>query len=110
MGLLNSLFGAIGGGSSEEIPENCILIDVRSPGEFASGYIAGSVNLSLGGCSQSDVKYACSDLDANIVVYCASGMRSASFKGLLDGLGYKNVTNAGGISSVAMRTGKQIIR
>ena len=110
MGILNSLFGALSNNSPKEIPENCILIDVRSPGEFASGYIPGSINLPLGGCSEADVKMACADLNTPIVVYCASGMRSASFKGALDGLGYKNVTNAGGISSVAMSTGKQIIR
>ena len=109
MGLLNSLFGALSNNSPEEIPEGCLLIDVRSPGEFASGYLEDSINLPLG-CSQSDIQAACKDLDATIVVYCASGMRSESFKNQLESLGFKNVTNAGGISSVAMKTGKRVLR
>lgn len=109
MGLLNSLFGALSNGASQEIPENCMLIDVRSPGEFASGYLEDSINLPLG-CSQGDIQGVCKDLDAPIVVYCASGMRSESFKSQLESLGFRNVTNAGGISSVAMRTGKRVLR
>ncbi|MFC5398378.1 rhodanese-like domain-containing protein, partial [Undibacterium jejuense] len=45
-----------------------------------------------------------------IVVYCASGARSASAKNNLIKLGYDNVSNGGAVASLALKLQKQIYR
>ena len=49
MGIFQSIFGS--GTSSEEIKEmianGAVIIDVRTPGEFQGGHVAGSKNIPL---------------------------------------------------------------
>lgn len=94
---------------NKNIPKDCILIDVRSPTEFATGHIEGSINLPLG-CDLSQMIGTCPNTDANILVFCASGMRSSTFKTLLEQQGYKHVINGGGVGTVALTLNKPIIR
>lgn len=60
---------------SSLLSPSTLVIDVRSPAEFASGHLDGAVNLPLdrlaGLCAQ-----ALPDHQADIVVYCAAGGRS----------------------------------
>jgi rhodanese-related sulfurtransferase len=66
-----------------------MLVDVRTTGEYADGFIAGAVNIPLQELTQHlDLL---PDLEANIVVYCGSGHRSAIAMTSLNLLGYKNV-------------------
>ena len=61
---------------SSLLSPSTLVIDVRSPAEFASGHLEGATNLPLdrlaGLCAQ-----ALPDRQADIVVYCAAGGRSA---------------------------------
>jgi len=68
------------------------LVDVRSPGEFASGHAPDSVNIPL---PELDIR--AKELDSNrwVVVACASGTRSAMAARRLQRLGFKQVMNAG---------------
>ena len=64
----------------EKVAKGALLLDVRSPGEFAGGALPGAKNIpvqSLGSRLSELPK------DRPIVVYCASGMRSASARSLL---------------------------
>lgn len=81
-----------------EARENFLLIDVRSPEEYAGGHIPNSLNVPLGQLGQRIARYAKSK-EASIVVYCLSGGRSSQAQSILSGLGYTNVKNLGGISS-----------
>ncbi len=83
-----------------------LLIDVRSPGEFASGHIPGSHNLPGGQIEQ--VKGLSSGADHPIVVYCASGMRSAQSLSTLRRMGYTRAINAGGVHALAERMKVQL--
>lgn len=74
------------------------LVDVRTPGEFAQGYIKGALLLPLDRLA-IDAKNKLPDKEATILVYCLSGSRSRSATGLLTRAGYKNVHDIGGISS-----------
>lgn len=91
----------LGGGPKVDFAElkakGAIIIDVRSPGEFASGHIKGSVNIPLNNLSQGVAKYK---KEATIITCCASGMRSASAKSVLTSKGFTNVFNGGGWSSL----------
>jgi len=69
------------------------IIDVRSPGEYQSGHIKGSVNIPLDviGKQLSKIKK-----DKPVITCCASGMRSASAKQILKSSGFTEVYNGGG--------------
>lgn len=78
--------------------ESFLLIDVRNPDEYAGGHVSGSVSVPLGTLIQRIPKVAPSK-DAEIVVYCLSGARSARAAEALSQMGYTKVKNMGGISS-----------
>ena len=74
-----------------------LLIDVRTPEEYASGHIPGSANLPLG--RMEEIEAIASSRTAPLYVYCLSGGRSAQACALLNRMGYKQVHNIGGIMS-----------
>ena len=73
------------------------IIDVRTPGEFSSGHIRGSINYPLNELSQKAGKL---NKNVPVITCCASGMRSASAQSLLKNLGFKEVYNGGGWSGL----------
>jgi phage shock protein E len=68
------------------------LIDVRTPGEYTSGHVKGSVNIPL---DNLDKKVGALNKDAVYVTCCRSGMRSASAAQRMKAMGFKNVHNGG---------------
>ena len=80
MQILNQLFGQAGS-CVESINEETLIIDVRSPGEFAGGHVAGSVNIPLDVIDQhiQDIKQR----NEAVVLCCASGARSGRATQLL---------------------------
>ena len=73
--------------------EGAQIVDVRSPGEFGSGHIRGSVNIPLPDLKNNVKKIS---RQKPVITCCASGMRSSSAKSILLSLGYTNVHNGGG--------------
>lgn len=82
---------------SDLMKEGAQIIDVRSPGEFNSGHIKGSINIPLQNLQNNLSKIK---RDKPVITCCASGMRSASAKSILKSNGYKHVHNGGGWSSL----------
>lgn len=76
----------------ELINQGAIIVDVRSKGEYAGGHIKGSLNIPLDQLSENLKKFK--SKEQAILTCCASGMRSASAKGILKSKGYTNVHNA----------------
>lgn len=72
-----------------------VLLDVRTPEEYAAGHIEGSLNIPLQ--SLNVILDVISDKDTVIYVYCRSGNRSGQSLSILSDLGFTNVTNIGGI-------------
>ena len=70
-------------------PAGLILLDVRTPGEFASGHIKGAVNMDA---LEPDFLQKAEKLppDAPLVVYCRSGNRSARVIERMEKAGLKN--------------------
>ncbi len=60
--------------------DGTVIIDVRTRGEFMGGHVAGSLNIPL-----NELPGHIDDLKSmkNIIVCCASGMRSQSAASLL---------------------------
>lgn len=88
---------------------NSRLIDVRSPGEYAGGYIDGAFNLPLDQLA-ARIRQDIPDLSTPLLLYCQSGMRSGMACQLLKQLGYTNVSNGGGCGTLAMQLGRPIRR
>lgn len=86
-----------------------LLIDVRSPGEYAGGYLDGAVNLPLDQL-QAGIARVAPDLAQPIVLYCASGGRSGMGCMLLQQMGYRQVSNGGGIGMLAMSSQRPVRR
>lgn len=73
-----------------------LLLDVRTPEEFAEGHIPGAVLLPYDqiGPGKPD-----SPKDTLIVVYCRSGRRSAIAAEALGRLGFADIADFGGVSN-----------
>lgn len=79
---------------SELMQQGAIIIDVRSKGEFSNGHIPGSLNIPLEQIPSKSASFK--DKNKPIITCCASGMRSASAKGILKAKGFTEVYNGGG--------------
>lgn len=72
------------------------LVDVRSPAEFASGHLPGAINLPVGElASRAD---SLGPKDQPVILYCASGTRSAMARSVLKSRGFAQVFNLGSMS------------
>lgn len=71
-----------------------LLIDVRTPDEFDSGYIDGAINIPV-----DQIANRLSEIpsDIPVIVYCQSGNRSATAARTLVENGYEQVYDLGGI-------------
>lgn len=72
-----------------------LFVDVREPNETAMGNIPGAI-LVPRGLLEFRIASAVEDKNANIVVYCKSGGRSALATYTLMHMGYKNVVSMDG--------------
>jgi rhodanese-related sulfurtransferase len=80
-----------------ETGEHVHFIDVREDHEFAKDHAKGAVHLGRG-ILERDIEGLIPSKDAQIVLYCGGGFRSALAAESLGRMGYRNVTSmAGGI-------------
>ena len=68
-----------------------LLLDVRTPEEYAAGHVPGSRNIPLDRVGKAEL-----DREAPLFVYCRSGARSGQACSILRERGY-DATNIGGI-------------
>lgn len=76
------------------------LIDVRTPEEFAAGYVKGAVNIDVQS-PDFEAQIASLDKEANYNVYCRSGNRSAAAVEMMRNAGFKNVVDLGAVEEAA---------
>ncbi|CAN1510053.1 PspE Rhodanese-related sulfurtransferase [Flavobacteriaceae bacterium] len=98
MGLLDFLgLGNKSESIQEYIEKGAVIIDVRSPGEFAGGHIKGSKNIPLNeiGAKINEIK----KLNKPVIACCASGMRSSQATSILKQNGIDAI-NGGGWQSL----------
>jgi sulfur-carrier protein adenylyltransferase/sulfurtransferase len=72
-----------------------VFVDVRDRNEWDEGHIPGAVHVPRGNL-ESRIESAVPDRDAEVVVYCASGSRSAFAAKTLEELGYESVSSLTG--------------
>ena len=88
---------------AELMKNGAIVLDVRTKGEYNGGHIKGSKNIPLNSLGQNLKKVG--DKNKPVITCCASGMRSASAKNLLETAGYKEVYNGGGWRNLQNKLG-----
>jgi phage shock protein E len=93
-----------GNTSKTRIP---LVVDVRSPGEYACGHVAGSINVPLDSLPQRAADVL-PERDAPLVLCCLSGARSGLAVQWLKAQGYRQVTNGGSVGGVALQLGRPI--
>lgn len=90
--------------SSGEVQDttSTLIVDVRTPEEFRMGAVPDAINIPL-----DELMYSAEEMGNNasreIIVYCASGARSAYAQQILMQYGYTNVKNGGGVSQMMAR-------
>lgn len=87
---------------SQDDTDSLIVVDVRTPEEFRAGSYPDSINISLDELMQRYTELG-NNADREIIVYCATGARSAYAQRMLMQMGYSNVTNGGGLNSMMAR-------
>ena len=75
--------------------ERLLLVDVREESEVARGRIPGALHLGKG-VIERDVEKTIPDTDAEIILYCGGGFRSALAAENLQRMGYKNAVSMDG--------------
>ena len=93
---IKNLFGMDKTDYAELVKKGALILDVRSKSEYDGGHIKDSINIPVDQLQKNLSKLK--DKDKTIITCCASGMRSASAKSILQNNGYKNVHNGGGWS------------
>ena len=108
------LVGACSGGESSTsedavvVQSDAIVIDVRTPEEFAAGHLEGAVLIDIKDAS-FDSKIAALDPDAAYIVYCRSGNRSAQAVERMRGAGIDDITDLGSLENASAKTGINIV-
>lgn len=93
--------------ASIELGADTVIVDVRTPGEYATGHLDGAVNIDLQSPSFDDA-VAELDPDVDYVVYCQSGNRSSQAVSAMDAADL-SVQDAGGIDEAAKATGLPVV-
>ena len=83
-------------GPADDVSEvdlsTAVIIDVRTPNEFANGHVKGAINLPVDDLTESAIGNI-APKDQPLILYCKSGGRSASATNTLRRWGYQDVYN-----------------
>jgi rhodanese-related sulfurtransferase len=85
------------------IAAGAVVLDVRTPDEFAGGHVPSATNIPVDQVTQrlAEVdKLVGSDKTKPVVVYCAAGSRAAKAEVELEAAGYTQVVNGGGLDDL----------
>ena len=83
-----------------------VLLDVRNPDEVARGQLAGARHIPL---AELPRRYAELAPEEPLVVYCHSGVRSASACGFLAGRGFAQLYHLEGGVLAWLRAGQKLV-
>lgn len=78
-----------------------LLIDVRTPEEFAERHAKGAVNIPLGDIESGEIgTLKDAPKETSLDLYCRSGSRAGVAGSLLTTFGFTNVRNLGGLDDL----------
>ncbi len=101
--LILTLIGACGKTKEEKeisewVGKGALIVDVRTPNEYAREHYPGAINIPI-----QSLPLRLEELgskEKEIILYCQSGGRSSKAKSFLNGEGFSNVIDAGGIQNL----------
>ena len=76
--------------------QDYLILDVRSPEEYAAGHIPHAINIPMDDFGE-EAPRELPDRNQTIFVYCVKGIRSMNVANRLAHMGYKNIVEMGGI-------------
>src|SRR5438309_2913998 len=80
----------------EQVSNGATVVDVREPAEWSAGHIPGAVHVPKS-YLESRIEGAVPDRSGHVILYCASGNRSAwATRTMIDDLGYERVESMTG--------------
>jgi molybdopterin/thiamine biosynthesis adenylyltransferase/rhodanese-related sulfurtransferase len=80
----------------EQVGNGAVVVDVREPEEWSAGHIPGAVHVPKS-YFETRIEGAVPDREKHVVLYCASGNRSAwAARTLIEDLGYEHVESMTG--------------
>ena len=90
---------ALAGHGDPPVPDQPLIIDVRTTDEYQQGHVREAVNIPFDEISTRIAALAPAH-DARIVLYCRSGRRASIAEQTLRQLGYQQVENQGGLGDM----------
>lgn len=89
----NALRGDVDVVHADAVPEDMVLLDVRTPGEFAAGHVPGALNIPV-----DDLRGRLAEVPRGkaLAVYCGVGLRAYVACRILDQEGFKTANLSGG--------------
>jgi phage shock protein E len=90
------------------LSEGTIIIDVRTPAEFATGHLEGALNIDV---QSPDFQAQISQLDPtqDYFVYCRSGNRSGQAMSQMSQLGFTSMINGGSVDEANRYSGIPVV-
>ena len=80
----------------EQVGKGAVIVDVREPEEWSAGHVPGAIHVPKS-YFESRIEGAVPDRSQHVVLYCASGNRSAwAARTLVEDLGYEHVESMTG--------------
>jgi phage shock protein E len=103
--------GCSGSSSSLDTEQvaSSIIIDVRTPEEFAAGHLDGALNYDV---SDGTLEASLASLDpqADYIIYCRSGNRSAVAVDIMKSAGFSSLVDLGSLENASDETGIPIVQ
>lgn len=97
--------------------DDLLIVDVREADEYMKGHIPGALHVARGlleGAADPDYKHRverlCNARDNTVVVYCASGGRSAMAADVLRQMGFARACNLAGGIEMWMADGFAVVK
>ncbi|MEO0493773.1 MAG: rhodanese-like domain-containing protein [Actinomycetota bacterium] len=86
---------ADGAATLADPPDDLVILDVRTPDEFAEGHIDGAIMIDF---YEADFSARLTELDPDVpyLIYCRSGNRSGQTRAILADLGFSDVADVDG--------------
>ena len=90
------------------LAEGTVVIDVRTPAEFASGHLDGALNIDV---QSPDFAAQVSQLDPtqDYFIYCRSGNRSGQAIAQMTNMGFTSMVNGGSVDEASKKSGIPVI-
>ena len=105
-----ALIGCGGSSSTSNvvIKADSVIIDVRTPAEFADGHVEGAINMDLEG-GVFEAEFANLDPSQSYIVYCRTGRRSSVAHSILKDNGFTDVIDLETLDNAANKTGLPVV-